>query len=108
GRLSRWISRFDYVFAMAMHYLWLGQQLNRVRRVRKLRDKHPFFAAVASAFAKLDALPLRRRIKIAGWEVPFLSELFRPARHRSMRVELQRNRDFSSLPKPLHFLRSSL
>lgn len=104
--LQSWIGRFDYVFAMAMHFLWIGQQLRRVGRARGLRKQHPFFGSIASVFDKLDALPLRKRWQILFFEVPFLSDLFRPARHRAVRIEWKRNRDFSSLPNLFNFLRS--
>lgn len=88
--LGRVLARTDYAFAVVLHAAWVLCQMRRATRVAEHAHRHPFFAAVASVFTKLNRKPVLRRLTIVLNEVPYASELLRPGRHPGIRAERSR------------------
>lgn len=100
-----WLSKFDYRLAELMHFVWILIQLRRLRKVSHLTQKHPFFASVNAIIKKFERLKWKERWNLILNQTPFLSSLFRPLRHKAMRIELKRNGDLPSLLSNFTFIK---
>ena len=100
---GKWISRFDYRFAEVVHFIWILNQLRRLKKLKKIRGQHPFFEILYEVYLKLDRLPWRKKTNLLFSKTPYLSPLFRPMRHKAMRVEIKRNIDYPTFFKFNHY-----
>ena len=94
---GRLLMKFDYILASTLHKIWIGSQIRRLKRISKLDKANPFFNTLQDVYKKFRVLSLRKKVFALRNEIPFLSELFNPLRHRAIAIELQRNPDHTLL-----------
>lgn len=70
-------------------------QVSRMRRVTSAESDSVFIKNIQSVMNKIDLLATREKKSLFRNGIPFLSSIFYPRRHKSIRHELKRNPDFT-------------
>jgi hypothetical protein len=94
GAFKNTLRKFSFGVSRVLQTVWLFQELNSFKNVKKLRHCHPLLENMARVSEKLEALTIRQKLKLILKDISYTRMMTRPEAHPRLRRALEKENVF--------------
>ena len=92
NRKAKFFNKWDFALSDLIEKCWTVVQLQRLSKVSRFKDRHPFFETLTVIVEKIKSLPLQKRIEILLNNTDYLSLMVHSAKNKNIQTEINKSK----------------
>ncbi len=98
--LEKSFNRFSFLLSRIFQTVWLFCALNRFRKVKIFRNRHPVLAAMTTLVTRIEKLSFRQKMALLFKDISYIRMMTEPEKHPRLKKALEKESAFVvSLPE---------
>lgn len=85
----------SFMLAKTLQTIWIFQQLHQFKKIKNLRQRHPFFEEISQLVEEIETISSGHKIKALFTKTSYISMMLNPQKHKRIQQEIKRQKAFN-------------